>query len=83
MIENEKGFIILPMQANCSLLWEWLSYIVHNLENYFSEQDTLSVNKDKTSEELCVICFMHIHEVTYSTNNNIYGTAGYAKIVNV
>ena len=26
---------------------------------------------------------MHIHEVTYSTNNNIYGTAGYAKIVNV
>jgi len=46
MTENEKGFIILPMQANSSLLWEWLSYIVHNLENYSSEQDTVSVNQD-------------------------------------
>jgi hypothetical protein len=26
---------------------------------------------------------MHVHEVTYSTNSNIHGTAGYAKIVNV
>ena len=44
MIEN---FVILLIQVNCSLLWELLSYILRNLENYSSKQNTLTVNKDK------------------------------------
>jgi len=56
---SEK-FIILPMQVKCSLLWELLSYILHNLENYSSEQNTLLLNQDKNLRR--VMCYMlYVH----------------------
>ena len=60
------------------LLWKWVSYIVHNLENYSSEQKTVCLNQDTNLKR--VMCFMHMHQVMYSTKNNIYVTASYAKI---
>jgi len=58
MGEYYKWFIILPMQVNCSLLLEWLSYFFHNLENYSSEQDTVPVNQG-TNLKRVMCCVPH------------------------
>jgi len=81
MGENYKGFIILPMQVTCSLIWKWLSYIFHNLENYSSDQDTVSVNQD-TNLKRVMCCMPHAWSDLFN-QNNIYVTANYAKIVSV
>jgi len=79
MSENETEFIILPMQVNFLLIWKWLLYIVHNLENYSSEHETLYLNQDTNLKRVTFSTLMH--EVMYSTNNNIYVAASYTKIV--
>lgn len=64
---------------NFLLIWKWLSYIVHNLENYSSEHETVCLNQD-TNLSRVMFC-THMHEVIYSANNNIYVAASYAEII--